>query len=207
MIVHTVKFDRPLVGATIVDSTNADVLSEDKELPDATAVATADAVVEDVQAAEAAGIERPEDPSQDSNARRDELLEEIATVVAETRDRQGQAIGQWQSLALRFASIMVKQLAGSSESFQAARMEKLIGDLVNRPELPLKIAAQPDDCSMIESCLESHGAFAEKIELVPDASVAKGECRAIYEGHDLVSRIEEQLPDIEYRLMEALQND
>ncbi len=199
MIQHTVKFDRPLANAFIAESDFAEEPSYDKVKPVETEPAPQ--LIEEIDQAQAEGS------TEEANARRDELLERITRVLEDLRDRENETVNQWQALAVRFAGIMVKQLAGTSDAIQADRLTQMIGDLVNRPETPLKIAAHPDDFPLIESCLESHGELAQAIELLSEPSVAKGECRAVYEAHDLVSRLEEQLPDIEYRLMEALQND
>lgn len=207
MIQHTVKFDQPLMNAFIDESACAEgVSNEVSNEVSSDALESAEA-----ETAVAAGDETEpvatEVSIKESNERRDELLEGIARAVGDLREQGDETVNQWQALAIRFAGIMVKQLAGSSDAIQADRLTQLVGDLVNRPELPLKIAAHPDDFPLIESCLESHGELAEKIELLPEPTVTKGECRAIYEAHDLISKLEEQLPDIEYRLMEVLQDD
>ena len=202
MIQHTVKFDIPPVNAVIADHACAETASDVPEPETSTPAAAATPQIEN-----ATDEPTSETPIDDADVRRDELLDAIALAVVNMQKNENEAVRQWQALAVRFAGIMVKQLTGNSDSIQTDRLTNLVGDLVSRPEIPLRIVAHPDDCSLVQSCLATHGQLASKIELVPEMNVTRGECRAIYAAHDLVSRLEEQLPDIEYRLMEALKND
>ena len=146
-------------------------------------------------------------PVDNTDARREALLDRVAGAIAGVHEHADHTVDQWQSLAVRFAGVMVKQLVGNSDAMQTDRLKKLVNELVQLPELPLRMAAHPDDCPLVQESLDSRADLAGKIQLVADPTIAAGECRAAYADYELVSRLEGQLPDIEYRLQEALRND
>ena len=194
MIEHAIQFDRRIVNVSFAERNTAPIAVENS-------IAHEPVLIDEVSA------EQTGEPVGNTAARRDALLDRVAGAIAEVQARSNDTVDQWQSLAVRFAGIMVKQLVGDSEVLQAGRLKRMIGELVRLPEVPLRIAAHPGDCSLVQSCLDTRADLAGAIQLVAEPSITPGECRAIYSDHELVSQLEEQLPDIEYRLLEAIRND
>ena len=194
MIEHAIQFDRRIVNVSFADGIAAPVVFNELAVHEA---APTDEVL----------TEQIVEPSENMDAHRDALLDRVVGAIDEVRSRANEAVDQWQALAVRFAGIMVQQLVGESDAMQSGRLKKLVSELVQLPEVPLRIAAHPDDRSLVQSCLDTRADLAGKIELVADPAIALGECRAIYSDHELVSQLESQLPDIEYRLLEAFRND
>jgi len=190
MIVHSVKFERPISGASLVDCLTQ---------PDRALDSCASSANDDSSPGSASTSTGEDSQAQANSETIEKLLSEISCGINDLQSQTGKWVDQFQALSIRLASMIVSQLVDSSETVRVERVKNLLNEVLNRPETPLAAFVHPEDFSKLQGYLKS-----VELDVQPDASVDIGECRVDYPSHELVSDLRQQLEQIEDRLGEVL---
>jgi flagellar biosynthesis/type III secretory pathway protein FliH len=193
MIVHSVKFDRPVSNVRLVENLVPADRHSDAAAHPAQVSASAESASTSVEA-DSVGNRDNETVSQ--------LLNKIAQGIHRLQSQTGNWVGEIQAIAIQLSSLIVTQLIGSSEAMRIQRLEGLLREALNRTEAPIQAFIHPDDFSKLTEYLTSLD-----LDVQPDVSINLGECRVDFQSHELVSSLPQQLIQIEDLLREAFQND
>lgn len=185
MITHSVKFSRPVSGASLVQG-EADLNVRDQG----------------GNVVSISGITPPAESGSESPAVVEAILRTIADNVRQLQHRDDTHITEFQALSIRLATMMVENLVGSVESMKTERLETLLNNALKRPEKPVGAFVHPDDFSKLGSYLDTI-----QLDVQPMDSVAPGECRIDYSSFDLVSSLKQQLAQIESKMLEVIHDD
>jgi len=172
-----IKLDRPLNGASIVD------------------------------AADRAAIQRLSDSAQKETARHeatDNLLVAIGAALDKIQQQHQTSKQQLATAATRIATIITKQLVQRHDGLHIERLESLIEEALDQPELPVRIQLNPTDLARVEELIKNQTSGKNQIEFCGDEKIATGECRCEFQGHVLTSDLSTQIESIEDRLLEAV---
>lgn len=190
MIIHTVKFERPVAGASLVVAPGTSVGRSDANANPEPATAGHDAQAQ-------AHPGRSADPEAVAL-----LIKKLVAGVNQVHTQSDKWVGEVRRLSVRLAKMIVAHVVGSSEEMRTERLESLLQASLVRPEPPIAAFVHPEDLGNIQDLLESSG-----LDLQPDSSLRLGECRVEYSSHELISNLQLQLDQIEDRLAEVFKDD
>lgn len=172
MIHHSVKFRRKLIAATLLDQNAVSLVDASKQ---------ATVVAEPVLAP-------PE-----------VLLGKIASAMQ--RIEQQNNNDDVVALAIALSRVIVEKLIGSSADLQEQRLYRIIQETQFGAENVVGVHLHPNNIGFVSTQLKADP-NGSKVNLVPDESIAVGECRVEFKDYDLISSIEQQLDQIEKHIAE-----
>lgn len=228
----TVKFDRPLRGAALTSSSmpkpSRDAqpgnlpAGEAQAVADVAGAATADSTADPSGHSSGDSNGQPATGSAVADSGMSKFvstLDEIAKAVQQREIETDALLHRTRSLAVQLASMIVRKVVGSSTELRTQRLEHVLTEAFSRSEpvvavhvneadhQPLLAAIELAQASRDTAADDADGhvpvAFDEKVLWQIDATVPVGECRVEYQTHELITRLDNQLVDIEHRLQEA----
>ena len=172
MIHHSEKFRRKLIAATLLDQNAVSLVDASKQ---ATVVAEPVSVPPEV------------------------LLGKIASAMQ--RIEQQNNNDDVVALAIALSRVIVEKLIGSSADLQEQRLYRIIQETQFGAENAVGVHLHPNNIGFVSTQLKADP-NGSKVNLVPDESIAVGECRVEFKDYDLISSIEQQLDQIEKHIAE-----
>lgn len=129
------------------------------------------------------------------------LLSKIATEL-ETRKLDAEPITrELGTIAISLAKMITQKVVGNSESLQTERLEKIVSETLSQAAPVTCIYVNPGNHDAIHAHFQSCDGLRD-VELRSDANVVNGECRIESGSNSLVSSLDNQLREIEARLLE-----
>ncbi len=181
MIEQTIQLSRPLQQATLGNIDQLDQILQDAET-------------------------RQNDARLKQTGNATELLSRIAEKLANVKLKTDPVAQELGSLAIALAKMMIEKLVGSSDELQAKRLSLVLLEALSRPEPAIGVYVHPTNLAATKTQLQSNNELRE-LQLLADESLTPGECRVDFDTHSLVSSLEQQLDEIEARLLELIDND
>jgi flagellar biosynthesis/type III secretory pathway protein FliH len=127
-----------------------------------------------------------------------ELLEKISSKIDQLNNRTDDEV---VALAISLARVMVEKLVGCGTDLCEKRLANILDETLAGPDQAIGVYVNAGN---FESVTTQFGQKMQSqgVNIVADNSVAFGECLVRFEEYDLVSKIEQQLDDIESHLEE-----
>jgi flagellar biosynthesis/type III secretory pathway protein FliH len=198
MRTHIVKFDRPLVGATLafpLAPGSASDISEVQATPhDSCELGKTNDAVPDTSF----------HPQADLKA----LLEQIQQNIQVLKQNQNDTLRQFQELAIRLAHRMAEAVVLHDVSHHDTRIRALLDSCLQRfePEHPVTVRLNKTDLDRLLISFPDSPSLVSDIHLQQDNSIKPGDCQVESKGHSIVATIDRQLDEIQTQMMEALED-
>lgn len=137
------------------------------------------------------------------------LLGDIQTSLGELQDQRRNNLDEMQRVAIELSIAVASRLVHAQIDSGDFAVEKMIGRVVEqmKPNVPLTVRLHPNDLALFkERTKDTTPAWQElrEIQLVPDGTLQRGDCRVDSGETGLLSEIESQLSEIRCHLLEAL---
>lgn len=135
-------------------------------------------------------------------------LEQIREAIAAFRQDQANRLREWQraaiELALTIATRLFHERVGSGEFPIEARVRDMIAQL--EEDAPATVHLNPADLTLLESRLDGKPLLSGRDDprLVPDPTLARGECRVESRETILLSDVTRELHEIRDELLRSL---
>lgn len=134
-----------------------------------------------------------------------DILSKIASGIAAKKLDTAPVARELGAIAISLAKMMTQKLVGNSEALQTERLTNIISEAMSRPEPIVRILVNPSKLDAIRSHFQECDELRDT-ELKSDANIAAEECRIELDTNSLVSSMENQLHEIESRLLELIDN-
>jgi flagellar biosynthesis/type III secretory pathway protein FliH len=138
-----------------------------------------------------------------------DLLQRLSDTVTELRAGQGQRLEEMQQVAVELAVVVAGQLVHEHINRGEWAVETLVRKFADqqngRPAM--RVYLHPDDLALLRERWAKHGLTAPdalELELMPDAGLSRGDCRAETGEATLVWKLRDQLTAMRQRLLAAL---
>lgn len=203
MITETVKFDRPITNAWLVSDLSGTTTGSRPPAPERVPVPPSEiSESADSSTSDHSQADHEQYEAKESNR----LLEEISVGIQNLQLQSDPLVREFQMLAVRLATRIVKKVVGSSDGMKSERLMSLLDEAMRRPEPAVYAFVHPDFESKIRDWLQRESTPKPVLEIRIDDSLERGECRVGYATYELISNVESQLAQIEERLMEVVDN-
>jgi hypothetical protein len=141
-------------------------------------------------------------------ARIDEVLGKLQSAGSELRKDQTERLQQWQRAAVELAMTIAARLLHERVASGEFPMEAKVRDMVQQleGEAPVAIRLNPADLQLLKSRLGNEPLLLDQVDarLIPDASLARGDCRVEGKEAMLLSEISRELHEIRDELLRSL---
>ena len=128
--------------------------------------------------------------------------------LAELRESQTARLRDWQRAAVELAATMAARLLHERVATGEFPIEARVGDMLAQldKDAPVTIRLHPTDIALLESRLGDAPLFPDRADarIIPDASLARGECRVESGDALLLSDVTRELQEIRDELLRSL---
>jgi len=205
MIYHSLKFDRPVIGAALAVSSPANGPNSSIQIPlshpnESDAPRVGSTIINNPAKTTETIIERS---AQDDLDDCQDLLVSIAESVGRLMTQSDALISNTLENSVRLATLIVKHVVGSSEALQLDRLSQLLKEAMNGSEPIVAVYLNAADKQKLSERIEDDLSIELPFVIKTDPAIDSGECRIEYSSHEMISDFDSQLVEIESRLREV----